>query len=82
MLYLDRVVFIKRIVNRQFSMVSTWTKEDIKRRIEDEYMSNGFGRGVMEPPLHVEQPTKAEQKINQDNRMTEIVLVNKSLSSL
>jgi len=34
-------------------MISTWTNEDIKRRIEDEYRSNGFGRDVVEPPLHL-----------------------------
>ena len=72
MLYLDKVVFIKWTLNKQFPMMSTWTNEDIKRRIEDEYMSNGFGKGDVEPPPHVAQPIEAEQQVAEDNRMTEI----------
>ena len=81
MLYLNRVVFVKRIVNRQFRMMSTRTTEGIKRRIEDEYNNNGFRRGVVEPPVHVAQPAEAKQQAGEDNRMTKIEVVNKSLSS-
>ena len=47
MLYLDRVVFIKRTVKREFSMMSTWTNKNIKKRVEDEDQSRGFGRGTI-----------------------------------
>jgi len=59
MMYLDRVVFIKRTGQGQFPTMATWTNEDIKRRIEAEYRSKDFGRGV-EPPLNVGQRTKAK----------------------
>ena len=81
MLYLDRVVFIERIMQRQFSTMSTWTNEDIKRRIEAEYRCKGFGRGVVEPPLDVAQRTGVEQQAPEDNRVTEIEVVNKAFSS-
>ena len=53
MLYLERVVLIDRTVQRQFPTMSTWTNEGIKRRIEAEYRSKDFGRGVVEPSLDV-----------------------------
>jgi len=80
MMYLDRVVFIERIVQRQFLMTSTWTNEDVKRRVEAKYKSKGFHRGVVEPPLDVAQRIEAEQQALQD-RVSEIEVVNKAFSS-
>ena len=81
MLYLDRIVFIDRTMHRQFLIMSTWTNEDIKRQIEAKYRSRGFGRGVVEPPLDVAKRTEAEQQASEDNRVTEIEVVNKAFSS-
>jgi len=36
--------------------MSRWTNEDLKKRIEDQDQSNGFGRGVVELSLDVPQP--------------------------
>ena len=80
-LYLDKVVFIERTVQGQFPMMSTWTNDDIKRRIETKYRSKGFGRGVVEPVLDVAWQTEAEQQAPQDNRATKIEVVNKAFSS-
>ena len=57
MFYLDKVLFMKRTVSREFPTMSTWTNEDNKKRIEDKDRSNGFRRGVVEPSLDVSQPT-------------------------
>ena len=81
MMHLDRVVFIKRTVQRQFSSISTWTNEDIKGRIEAKYRSKGFGRGVVGPPIYVAQGTEAEQQAPEGNKVTEIEAVNKAFSS-
>ena len=77
MLYLDRVVFIKGTVQRQFPTMLTWTNEDIKRRIEAEYRSKGFGRDVVEPSLDVALQIEAEQQAPKDNRASKIKVVNK-----
>jgi len=68
MLDLDRVVFIKRMVKREFPTMSTWTSEDINKRIEDEDWSHGFRRGTVEPCLNVPHPIMAEQHPSEDIR--------------
>jgi len=83
MLYLDRVVFIKRRVKRQFPTMSAWTNEHIEKRIEDEDRSHGFGRGTVEPCLHVPHPTMHEQHPAEDIRSSQLQVVSKTcLSSL
>jgi len=53
MLYLDRVVFIERTVERQFPAMPTWTNANIKSRIEAKYRGKGIGRGAVKHPLDV-----------------------------
>ena len=60
MLYLDRVVFIKRTVKRELLTMSMWTNKHIKKRIEDEDRSHGFERGIVVPRLNVPHPTMYE----------------------
>ncbi|KAJ8421655.1 hypothetical protein Cgig2_019773 [Carnegiea gigantea] len=72
MLYLDIVVFIKRIVKREFPMMFTWTNEDIKKMVEDEDHNHGFGRGNSEPCLNVPHPSMTEQCPVEDIRSSEI----------
>jgi len=60
MLYLDKVVFMKRRVKRQFPIMSTWTNKHIKKRIEDQEWSPGFGRGTVKPRLNVPHLTMHE----------------------
>ena len=62
-------------------MMSTWTNEDFKRRIEAEYRSKGLGRGVVKSPLDIAQRIEAEQQAPQDNKGTEIEVANKAFSS-
>ena len=72
MLYLDKVVFMKRRVKRQFPIMSTWTNDQIKKRIEDEDQSHGFRRGTVEPCLNVPYPTMHEQHPTEDIRSSQI----------
>jgi len=72
MLYLDRVAFIKRTVKREFLIMSTWSSEDIKKRIEDKDWSHGVGRGTIEPCLNIADPTMAEQHLTESIRSSEI----------
>jgi len=82
MLFLDRVVFLKRTVKREIPTTSTWTNEDAEKRIEGEYQRDGFKRVVVESPLDVPQPTQAEWNFVKDNRRSEIEVITKAYSSL
>ena len=63
MLHLDRVIFIKRTAKREFPIMSTWTNEHIKKKIEDLDQSHGFGKGIIELHLNVPYLTMPEQHL-------------------
>ena len=81
MFYLDKVLFMKRTVSREFPTMSTWTNEDIKKRVENEVRSYGFRRGVVEPCLNVLHLTLIDHLLAKDLGTSEIEPVNKTYLS-
>ena len=72
MLYLERVVFMKRTMKREFPKMSTLTNEHVNKRIEDEDWSHAFRRGTSKPRLNVPHPIMHEQHLAKDIRSSKI----------
>jgi len=62
MLYLDRVLFTRRTVERQFPAIKGWTIEKLKERVKEERKANqvhnkevtkGFRKGRAESPMQM-----------------------------
>ena len=62
--------------------MSTWTNEQIEKRIEDEDQSHDFGRGIVEPRLNVPHPTMPEQHPTGDIKSSKIQVISETYLSL
>ena len=60
MLYLNRVLLIRRTVEWQFPTIKGWTIEKLRERVKEERkadqvgakeVSKGFGKGKVGPPI-------------------------------
>jgi len=53
MFFLDKIFFIRKTTDRQFSMKGGWTKQKMKERMQAKKEAHGFGKGSIEPSLEL-----------------------------
>ena len=62
MLYLDKVLLIRRTIKRQFPIIKDWTIDKVKERVKEKLKANqldnkavtkGFGKGRVEHLIQI-----------------------------
>ena len=82
MLYFDRVICVERAIKKEFPMISTWINEEIKKQIEEEDKSYGFGKGTVDRPLDIYIQHNPRKQAALVQNKSAIKVINKTYSSL